>query len=166
MLHKPSFVEEEEGTALVLSMLDCRCCETCWERDLERVCIWWFWEISNEFAFDDFEISPPHLFLYLFLFKRKTKVETKRTLPILNTGESKLYSNKKWEVLEAPDFFFENPGYLAAVLCLWSQARPCEFILQLPWWCSSQLHHHLLIYHRSNCKVSAQIHTSPAKILW
>ena len=52
-------------------------------------------DISNEFAFDDFEKSPSHLFLYLFLFKRKTKVETKRTLLILNTGESKLYSNKK-----------------------------------------------------------------------
>ena len=24
------------------------------------------------------------------------------------------------------------------------------------WWCSSQLHHHLMIYHRSSCKVSAQ----------
>ena len=59
-------------------------------------------EIMKEFAIGDFERSPPHLFLYLFLFKRKTKVETKRTLPILNTGESKLYSNKKWEVLEAP----------------------------------------------------------------
>ena len=52
-------------------------------------------EISNEFAFDDFERSLPHLFLYLFLFKRKTKVETTWTLPVLNTGESKLYSNKK-----------------------------------------------------------------------
>jgi len=52
-------------------------------------------EITKEFAIGDFEISPPHLFLYLFLFKRKTKVETKkRTLPGLNTGESKLYSMK------------------------------------------------------------------------
>ena len=51
-------------------------------------------EITKEFAIVDFERSPPHLFLYLFLFKRKTKVETKRTLPILNTGESKLYSKK------------------------------------------------------------------------
>ena len=46
MFHKPSFVEEEEGTVLVFSVLDCRCCATCWERDLERVCTWWFWEIS------------------------------------------------------------------------------------------------------------------------
>ena len=52
-------------------------------------------EISKEFAIGDFKRSPPHLFLYLFLFKRKTKVEIKRTLPVLNTGESKLYSNKK-----------------------------------------------------------------------
>ena len=52
-------------------------------------------EITKEFAIGDFERSPPHLFLYLFLFKRKTKVETTRTLPVLNTGESKLYSNKK-----------------------------------------------------------------------
>ena len=100
-------------------------------------------EITKEFAIGDFERSPPHLFLYLFLFKRKTKVEIKRTLPILNTGESKLYSNKKSEVLEAPDFIFifyfflffckDNPGYLPAVLGLWSQARPWGFILQLPW---------------------------------
>ena len=54
-------------------------------------------------------------------------------------------------------FFKVAPGYLPAVLCLWSQARPCGFILQLPWWCSFQLHHHLLIYHCSSCKVSAQI---------
>jgi hypothetical protein len=52
-------------------------------------------EITKEFAIGDFERCPPHLFLYLFLFKRKTKVETTRTLPVLNTGESKLYSNKK-----------------------------------------------------------------------
>ena len=83
MLHKPSFVEEEEGTALVLSVLDCRCCATCWG------------EIMKEFAIGDFERSPPHLFLYLFLFKRKTTVETTRTLLVSNTGESKLYSNKK-----------------------------------------------------------------------
>ena len=59
----------------------------------------------KEFAIGDFERSPPHLFLYLFLFKRKTKVE-KKTLPVLNTGESKLYPNKKQEVLEAPDFIY------------------------------------------------------------
>ena len=35
-------------------------------------------EISNKFAIGDFERSPPHLFLYLPLFKRKTKVETRR----------------------------------------------------------------------------------------
>ena len=39
------------------------------------------------------------------LFKWKTKVETKRALPVLNTGESKLYS-KKGELLEVPDFIF------------------------------------------------------------
>ena len=118
MLHKPSFVAEEEGTVLFFSVLDRRCCATCWERDLE------------EFAFDDFERSLPHLFLYLFLFKRKTKVETKRTLPILNTGESKLYSKKSEKCLKH-QFFFENPGYLPVVLCLWSQAQPWGFILQL-----------------------------------
>ena len=48
-------------------------------------------EISNEFANGVFEGSPPHLFLYLLLFKRKTKVETKGTLPGLNTGESIFY---------------------------------------------------------------------------
>ena len=54
-------------------------------------------------------------------------------------------------------FCKDNPGYLPVVLGLRSQARPWGFILQLPWWCSSQLHHHLLIDHRSCCKVSAQI---------
>ena len=34
-------------------------------------------EISNRFAIGDLERSPPHLFLYLALFKRKTKVETR-----------------------------------------------------------------------------------------
>jgi len=152
-LHKPSFVEEEEGTALVLSVLDCRCCATCWGRDHGRVCNWCF------------ERSPPHLFLYLFLFKRKTKVETTRTLPVLNTGESKLYSNKKWEVLEAPDFIFifyyffckDNLGYLPAVLGLWSQARPWEFILQLLMLMRFPASPPLWIYHCSSCKVSAQI---------
>ena len=46
---------------------------------------------SSEFAVGAFERSPPHLFLYLLLFKRKTKVETKGTLPGLNTEESNSY---------------------------------------------------------------------------
>jgi len=45
----------------------------------------------SELADGVFGRSPPHLFLYLLLFKRKTKVETKGTLPGLNTGESNLY---------------------------------------------------------------------------
>jgi len=35
-------------------------------------------EISNEFALGYFERSPPHLFLYLLLFKRKIMVETNK----------------------------------------------------------------------------------------
>ena len=38
---------------------------------------------------------PPHLFLYLLLFKRKQRWKQTRTLPVLNTGESKLYRIKK-----------------------------------------------------------------------
>jgi hypothetical protein len=48
-------------------------------------------EISNKFAIGDFERSPPHLFLYLPLFKRKTKVETRRNSANFEHWESKLY---------------------------------------------------------------------------
>jgi len=86
VLYKPSFEEEEEGaegnqrwfgqtrgsaillwipSVLIFSVLDRRCCATCWG------------EITKEFAIGDFERSPLHLFLYLFLIKRKTKVEKK-----------------------------------------------------------------------------------------
>ena len=176
MLHKPSFVEEEEGTewnqrwfgrtSFDHPSLDFIC------PDLQRVGPSMMCNMLGERSRKSLQLlilrDLPHTYSCTYFYsKGNTKVETKRTLPILNTGESKLYSNKKWEVLEAPDiilffYFFlffckDNPGYLPAVFCLWSQARPCGFILQLPWWCSSQLHHHLLIYHRSSCKVSAQI---------
>ena len=54
--------------------------------------------------------------------------------------------------------FLDSPDYLPVVLCLWSQARPWgnHFAAYQRWW-SSQFHHHLLIYRRSSCKVSAQI---------
>ena len=49
-------------------------------------------EISNKFAIGDFERSPPYLFLYPPSFKRKKqKWKEEGTLPVLNTGESKLY---------------------------------------------------------------------------
>ena len=35
-------------------------------------------EITKEFAIGNFERSPPHLFLYLLLFTRKTMVETNK----------------------------------------------------------------------------------------
>ena len=50
-------------------------------------------EISSEFSPCAFERSPPHLFLYLLLFN-KTKVETSKTLPVVNTRESKLLLEK------------------------------------------------------------------------
>ena len=68
------------------------CSSACWAVDVVQHV---GRETSKEFVIGDFERSPPHLFLYLLLFKRKTKVETTRTLPVLNTGESTLYSNKK-----------------------------------------------------------------------
>ena len=113
-LCKPSFEEEEEGTegnqrmfgrtrgstillwipsVLIFSVLDRRCCATCWG------------DIMKEFAIGDFERSTPHLFLYLFYLKGK-KVETKRTLPILNTGESKLYSKKSDRCLKHRILFY------------------------------------------------------------
>ena len=82
------------------------------------------------------------------------------TLGSLNFIQKKVRSS--WSTSIFFVFFWES-SYLLAVLCLWSQARPCGFILQLPWWCSSQLHHHLLIYHRSSYKVSAQIQLRPCK---
>ena len=99
MLHKPSFVEEEEGCDsevvwlnqrfnhpslnLIHPVLHCVVLSEFVQHvggDLERVVV-------------ELDSSPPHLFLYLSLLKkRKTKVETKkRTLPVLNTRESKLY---------------------------------------------------------------------------
>ena len=49
----------------------------------------------------------PHTYSCTCLYsKEKQKWKQERTLPVLNTGESKLYWNKKWEVLEAPDFIF------------------------------------------------------------
>jgi len=46
---------------------------------------------SSELAVGAFGRSPPHLFLYLLLFKIKAKVEAKGTLPGLTTGESNFY---------------------------------------------------------------------------
>ena len=61
---------------------------------------------SSELAVGAFGRSPPHLFLYLLLFKRKTKVETKGTLPGLNTGESNLYWGKVHGMFKRLSFFF------------------------------------------------------------
>jgi len=176
-LCKPSFEEEEEGaegnqrwfgrtrgsailhwipSVLIFSVLDRRWCATCWGRDHERVCNWWFWEIS------------PTLILVPTFIQKKNNGGNKHGLYQFWTPGSLNFIQIKSEKCLKHQFFFcffnyflffckDNPGYLSAVLGLWSQARPWEFILQLPWWCSSQLHHHILIYHRSSCKVSAQI---------
>jgi len=40
------------------------------------------------------ERSPPHLFLYMLLFKRKTKWKQAGTLPVLNHLESTFYLNE------------------------------------------------------------------------
>ena len=96
MLHKPSFVEKEEekGDSEVVCLkqrfnhpslnlhpvLQCVVPSEFVQHvggDLERLVV-------------ELESSPPHLFLYLFLFK-KTKVETRRDSTGLNTGEPKLY---------------------------------------------------------------------------
>ena len=159
MLHKPSFVEEDEGTVLFFSVLDRRCCATCLGRDLKQVCTCWFWEIS------------PTLILVPTFIQKKNNGGNKHGLYQFWTPGSLNFIQKKvrnaWSTRLYLYFIFiffiifffckDNPGYFPAVLGLWSQARPWGFILQLPWWCSSQLHHHLLIDHRSSCMVSAQI---------
>ena len=68
-----------------------------------------------------------------FYSKEKQWWKQTRTLLVLNTGESKLYWIKKWGVFYFITFFvfLDYPGYLPVVLCLWSQARPWGFILQL-----------------------------------
>ena len=63
---------------------------------------------SSELAVGAFGRSPPHLFLYLLLFKtRKIKVETKKGLCwFLNTGESKI------NFIESKGcFFIWNPKF-------------------------------------------------------
>ena len=59
-------------------------------------------EILNEFANGVYERSPPHLFLYLLLFKRKT-IQT-RTLPILNYRGVK-FLLRQGEMLKCLSFF-------------------------------------------------------------
>ena len=49
---------------------------------------------------------PHTYFCTCFYSKEKQRWKQKRTLPVLNTGEPKFYSNKKQEVLEAPDFIY------------------------------------------------------------
>ena len=54
-------------------------------------------EILNEFEIGDFERSP-HTYSCTYLYSKKTKVETRRDSTGFNTGESKFYSVKEWEV--------------------------------------------------------------------
>ena len=86
-MHKPSLkrkkrklkevrgglVEPKVWPSLLGFLLSCSL--ACWIVDVVHM---FGGEISNEFASGDFERSPPHLFLYLPLFKRKTKVETRK----------------------------------------------------------------------------------------
>ena len=50
------------------------------------LCIVFGGEISNMFAIGDLERSPPHLFLYLALFKRNIKVETRESAGFEHRG--------------------------------------------------------------------------------
>ena len=83
---KPSFEEEEEGTEgnqrmfgrtkgsdIILWIPSILIFSVLAVNDVQHV----GGEIMKEFAIGDFERSPSHLFLYLFLFKWKTKVEKK-----------------------------------------------------------------------------------------
>ena len=60
---------------------------------------------SSELVVGDFGRSPPHLFLYLLLFKRKTKLETRGTVPGLNTGESNFCWGKVHGMFKHLSFF-------------------------------------------------------------
>ena len=176
-LFKPSFEEEEEGTegnqrmfgrtrgstillwipsVLIFSVLDRRCCATCWG------------EITKEFAIGDFERSPPHLFLYLFLFKRKKRWKQKGLYRFWTPG-SLNFIQKKWEVLEAPDFILFLFFYYFLFYVKIFRATSRQFLVY-----GRKLHHRdsscschgdvvpsvitiFFIYCRSSCKVSAQI---------
>ena len=70
-------VEPEVQPSFPGSLLSCS--SVCWVVDVVQHV---GGEISNEFASGAFERSPPYLFLYLLLFKRKT-IQT-RTLLVLN----------------------------------------------------------------------------------
>ena len=111
-LHKPSFGEEEEGAEGNQSWFgrtEVRpsfsgsyqsCSSACWVVDVVQHV---GGEILNEFANGVFERSPPHLFLYLLSFKRKT-TQT-RTLPVLNYRGVKFYRGKVHEMLKRLSFF-------------------------------------------------------------
>ena len=59
-----------------------------WGRDLEQVCDWWFGEIS------------PHTYSCTWLYSKEKQKWRQGALPVLNTGEPKLYWIKEcfhWE---------------------------------------------------------------------
>jgi len=47
-----------------------------------------------------------HTYSCTYFYSKGKQRWKKKTLPVLNTGESKLYPNKKQELLEAPDFIY------------------------------------------------------------
>ena len=86
VLHIPSLKEEEEGPQEVRAgLVKPKVRPSLLEFLLSRPLAFWtidavqhVWgEISNRLVTGDLERSPPHLFLYLALSKRKTKVETR-----------------------------------------------------------------------------------------
>ena len=57
---------------------------SCWYR---RCCAIHLWEISNVYGNDDFEISPPHLYLYLVLNSKQEDGNKIMALLVLRTRE-------------------------------------------------------------------------------
>ena len=73
---------------------------------------------------------PHTYFCTCFYSKEKQKWKQKGLYRFWTPGSLNFIQIKSEKCLEH-HFFFENPGYLPAVLCLWSQARLWGFILQL-----------------------------------
>ena len=62
-------------------------------------------EILIEFEIGDFEISPPHLFLYLSLFKENKKWKQEGTLPVLTPGSLNFIESKNITIWST-NFYF------------------------------------------------------------
>ena len=77
------FVSRLVPSLACCSKLVRRCCASCWGRDLKWVCSLCFWEIS-----------PTLILVPVFIQPKNKRWKQARTLPVANTGESKILLNK------------------------------------------------------------------------